>query len=69
MNHLVTVLMPCYRAPLDYFDRAVNSILQQTYKNIELLIILDDPQNLVLREAGENYQRKDSRVSFHVNPE
>lgn len=69
MNHLVTVLMPCYREPLDYFDRAVNSILQQTYKNIELLIILDDPQNLVLREAGENYQRKDSRVSFHVNPE
>ena len=68
MNQLVTVIMPCYREPLDYFNKAVDSVLQQTYQNIELLIILDDSQNLILKEAGENYKRRDARVSFHVNP-
>ena len=39
-NPLVTILMPVYNAEL-YLKRAIESILNQTYKNIEFLIIND----------------------------
>ena len=37
---LVTILMPVYNAEL-FLKRAMDSILNQTYKNIEFLIIND----------------------------
>ena len=40
MNPLVTVLMPVYNAE-KYLSEAIDSILVQTYKNIEFLIIND----------------------------
>ena len=39
-NPLVTVLMPVYNAE-KYLSEAIDSILAQTYKNIEFLIIND----------------------------
>ena len=39
-NPLVTVLMPVYNAE-KYLSEAIDSILAQTYKNFEFLIIND----------------------------
>lgn len=41
---LITVIMPTYNTPIDFLSQAVNSILQQTYSNIEFIII-DDCSN------------------------
>ena len=66
-NRLVSVIMPCYREPLEYFRAAVESVLQQTYKSIELVLILDDPANTELRKSGERYAKTDARVHFYIN--
>jgi glycosyltransferase involved in cell wall biosynthesis len=66
---LVSVVLPCYRESLPVLRRSVESVLDQTYPNIELILIVDDPADevkiAVLRELAES----DSRIRVVVNPQ
>ena len=49
LKELVSVLMSTYKEPVVWVEKAVNSILNQTYKNIEFVVIIDDPTNYEAR--------------------
>lgn len=65
MKPLVTVLMPVYNAE-KYLSEAIDSILTQTYKNIEFLIIndgsTDNSESIIL-----DYQSKNSTIVYIKN--
>lgn len=64
---LVSVLMPCYNAE-EYLREAINSIVTQSYKNLEILIIDDGSSDNtlgIIREFGE----LDKRIKVIVNSE
>src|SRR5580765_3960525 len=62
---LVSVVMPCYNAE-KYFVEAIESIINQTYKNLEIVLINDgsiDGTSELLNE----YAKKDSRIKIIFN--
>ncbi|MFM7079159.1 MAG: glycosyltransferase family 2 protein [Bacteroidota bacterium] len=62
---LVTVLMPCYNAS-KFLNEAMESILNQTYRNLEVLAIDDGSSDNTI-EIIRKYAEMDSRVKPVVN--
>ena len=62
---LVSVIMTAYNREL-YIAEAIESVLQSTYKNFELIIV-DDCSTDKTVSIAEKYQRLDSRISLYVN--
>ncbi|RXJ95885.1 hypothetical protein CRU94_04540 [Arcobacter sp. AHV-9/2010] len=64
-NPLVTIYIPTYNRK-ELLSRAVNSVLNQTYKNIEVIIVDDcSPDDTI--EYLEELIRKDNRVRYFQN--
>ena len=61
---LISVLMPIYNDE-KYIDRAVQSILNQTYANFELLLLLEYGSNESSKKIAYSY--KDSRICVIEN--
>ena len=65
MNSLVSVIMPYYDKK-DYFFDSIKSVLNQTYKNLEIIIIYDDENKNDL-EHIKNCIKNDTRVKIIFN--
>ncbi len=57
---LVSVIVPAYNAE-NFIERTLNSILNQTYKNLEVLVVDDGSQDRTA-EIVKSFVEKDSRV-------
>ena len=60
---LISVLMPVFDAAV-YIDRAIESILSQTYENLELIIVDDGSTDSTARVC-EYYMNCDSRILLY----
>ncbi|ARV61765.1 family 2 glycosyl transferase [Nostocales cyanobacterium HT-58-2] len=63
---LVSVIIPAYNAEA-FIGRTLKSVLSQTYKNIEVLIVDDGSQDRTV-EIVESFTQKDSRVILLKQP-
>ena len=62
---LVSIIIPYYKKK-KYVKLAINSVLQQTYKNFELIIIYDDYDKEDLNFLKEII-KKDKRIKLYTN--
>lgn len=61
---LISIVIPVYNVE-SYIEKCVNSIINQTYKNIEILLI-DDGSTDLSGQICELYAKKDTRIRvFH----
>ena len=65
----IGVIMSVYNEEPRWLKAAINSILSQTYRAFRYYILLDQPNNTVLKEIIEEYQIKDERILFYQNPQ
>ncbi|MGV3004502.1 glycosyltransferase [Aerococcus urinaeequi] len=65
-NPLVSVIMSNYNTPEEYLYSSIESILNQTYQNFEIIII-DDASELPLTETLKKYN--DQRIHIFENSE
>ena len=65
MNPLISVIMPVYNRE-KYIGEAIESVLSQTYKNWELIIIDDGSTDTTYKIISE-YANKDSRIKIFKN--
>lgn len=68
MSKLISVIMSVYNEVPEYLDVAIDSILNQTYKNFEF-IILNDGSNDEIVEKLETAAKKDERIKLIHNEE
>lgn len=60
-EHLISVIIPTYNNEIEYFGKAIGSMINQTYRNIEIIII-DSSNN----DSIKNYVDKlnDDRIRY-----
>lgn len=60
MSSVISVIVPIYNVE-KYLDRCVDSIINQTYKNLEIILVDDgSPDNCP--QMCDDYAKKDSRI-------
>ena len=64
---LVSVIMSTYKEEEIFLRQAIESILNQTYKDFEYIIILDNPDNDLHKRIIQEYTNDDKRIKFYVN--
>ena len=68
-NPLVSVIMSTYNESECELSASIDSILSQSYKNIEFLIVNDNPKNETLRSVLNKYLLQDDRIIILENLE
>ncbi len=68
-NELVSAIITTYKREPKIVERAIRSIINQTYKNIEIILVNDCPEDAILAEKIAELARrygKDNRIKYHI---
>lgn len=64
---MISIIMSTYKEEENLLRESIESILNQTYKDFEFIIILDFPDNNLHKKIIEEYSKIDNRIRFFVN--
>jgi len=67
MNYLISIIMSVYNEKQEWIKDSIESILNQTYKNIEFIIIIDNPNYKIAIDLIRMYAEKDARIKYFIN--
>ena len=65
LNSLVSIVLPIYNGE-KYMRQSIESVINQTYKNLELIII-DDCSSDNTPAIAQEYAEKDNRIRYYRN--
>ena len=63
---LISVVLPVYNVE-NYLEKCLNSVVKQTYKNIEIIIVNDGSLDSSI-DICNKYANKDSRIKVFTKP-
>jgi GT2 family glycosyltransferase/chemotaxis protein histidine kinase CheA len=62
----ISIVMPVYKVPLHFLEKAIESVRYQTYANWELCIVDDGSNDIKLAEYLYDIARKDHRIKLEI---
>ncbi len=69
MSPQISVIMSVYKEPIDWLRQSIGSILCQTFRDFEFIIICDNPQYVDGIRLLKDYSEKDCRIQLSFNEE
>lgn len=66
MQNKVDIIMTTYNTEIRFLKEQINSILNQTYRNICLLISDDKSTNTEVQKTLKEYEEKDNRIKVYI---
>ena len=63
----VSVIVPIYKTPLNYFKECIESLYNQTMHNVEFILVFDG-ENKGLFSICNTYKEKDFRFKIFIRP-
>ena len=63
----VSVIMSTYKESESFLRLSIESILDQSYRDFEFIIVLDNPENILHKKIISEYMKKDKRIRFYEN--
>ena len=67
MSGDISVIMSIYNEELKWIKQSIESILNQSYKNFEFIIVIDNPERRDIIDLVQNYSKNDSRIKVIEN--
>ena len=67
MKPEISVIMSTYNEKEQYIRESIESILNQTFKDFEFIIVLDNPENEMIKKVLLDYSKIDSRIKLLFN--
>ena len=61
---LISIITPVYKTPIKILNAAIQSVIEQTYDNLELCIANGSPEVADLRTALDSHARQDPRIKI-----
>ena len=66
-EQLVSVLMSIYKESVLLVSQAINSIREQTYQSLEIVVLLDYPEHKEMKEYLRRLAEKEPRLRYYFN--
>ena len=66
INPKYSIVVPLYNTPIEFLDDMVQSVLGQSYKNFELILVNASPDNDELNRRINEYVKSDKRIIAKV---
>ena len=69
MKPKISVLFSTYNESISELCQSIKSVLIQSFRNFEFIIVIDNPKNEKILQCVENYRKKDNRIIIVKNKE
>lgn len=62
---IISIIMPIYNPTKEYLKKAIESVINQTFTDFELVIILDGSPEKI-KQICKKYEKKDNRIKIYM---
>lgn len=66
-NCLISVLMSTYNESVEYVKKSLDSIKEQSYQNLQIILVVDNPENIEVIKYIQECAKKDKRIQIIKN--